>query len=50
VSRRIDVPTAHLDPETIPQPGKEYILSEEEAFLLKAPENAKIAKQVFNVP
>jgi iron(III) transport system substrate-binding protein len=46
-SRRLDVPTGHIDPQYIPEPGKSYILSESEDILLAQPEQAKKAKEIF---
>jgi ABC-type Fe3+ transport system substrate-binding protein len=45
-SRRTDVPTAHLLPEVVPQPGKKYIEYTEESTT-GAEEAQKLAKEIF---
>lgn len=44
--RRLDVPTDHLDPSTIPVPGRSY-LDMNENFALVQLENMELAKKIF---
>lgn len=46
-SRRLDVPTAHLDPTTIRKPGVKYFDQTRRDFVLREPEFVKIAQEVF---
>lgn len=47
LSARLDVPRGHVDPVMIPDPKKKYLFSDQEEFLLKAPADQKVAKEIF---
>lgn len=45
-SRRLDVPTDHLNPDEVRQPGVQYFM-EDEKTLLERPPKAKLAQEIF---
>lgn len=47
-SRRLDVPTGHLDPETVPKPGRDYIAEYKEEFAGQKDVVAKLMKDIFS--
>lgn len=47
VSARVDTPTEYLEPQKLRNPAVKYIFAEEEEFLIKQPEQAKMAKEIF---
>jgi len=46
-SRRLDVPTDHLPPHSIPKPGGRYWLSHHEKEVTRSAEEVKILKELF---
>lgn len=46
-SRRLDVPTDHLDPSILRQEGARYIDQNRQEFLLREPEFSQIARDIF---
>lgn len=46
-SARLDVPTDHVDPVTVIQPGVDYFNVNTEDFILTAPERMKVAQGIF---
>lgn len=46
-SRRLDVPTDHLDPSLLRQDGAKYIDQNRQEFLLREPEFSQIARDIF---
>lgn len=47
-SARVDVPTENMDPKRLREPSVKYFWSDTEEFLLKQPEQAKMAKEIFS--
>ncbi len=47
-SRRIDVPTGHLDPETLPKEGEDYISEYKEKYQGKKDELQKLMSEIFS--
>lgn len=48
-SARVDVPTEHIAPQFLIDPKVKYVLSDDESHLLKVPEYAKMARDIFGV-
>ncbi len=46
-SARVDVPAENMDPQRLRNPSSKYFWSDTEEFLLKQPEQANTAKEIF---
>lgn len=48
-SRRVDIPTDHLNPETLLQPGLDYLPNYTENFAREQDKAAKLAEEIFSI-